>query len=73
MTEERDDDLPPHERLYFARLVGSHLFELATFLDEARRQFPEIENFLDGLPPEAQQRQTLVAVAKGSPASSPKR
>jgi hypothetical protein len=68
LTEIRDDKLPPHERLYLARLVGSHLFELATFLDEAARRFPEIEKFLDGLPEEAQQqRQTLVAVAKGKP------
>jgi hypothetical protein len=66
LTEERDDELPPHERLYLARLVGSHLFELATFLDEAARRFPEIEKFLDGLPDEAQhQRHLVVAVAKG--------
>ena len=51
-----------------ARLVGSHLFELATFLDEAPRQFPGIEKSLDELPKKAQQqRQTLVAVAKGKP------
>jgi hypothetical protein len=68
LTEERDDKLPPHERVYLARLVGSHLFELATFLDEAPHQFQEIDRFLDGLPQEAQQqRQTLVAVAKGKP------
>lgn len=68
LTEEADHELPPHERLYLARLVGSHLFELATFLDEAPRQFPEIETFLDSLPEEAQRhRQTVVAVAKGKP------
>jgi len=66
LTEDRDDELPPQERLYLARLVGSHLFELATFVDAAPRQFPEIEKFLDGLPEEAQQqRRTLIAVAKG--------
>jgi hypothetical protein len=68
LTEDRDDELPPHERLYLGRLVGSHLFELATFVDEAPRQFPEIESFLNALPEGAQQqRRTLVAVAKGKP------
>ncbi len=72
LIEESDERLPPHERLYLARLVASHLFELATFLDEAPRQFKEIGTFLDGLPENAQhQRQMLVAVAKGKSGEFP--
>jgi hypothetical protein len=66
LTEETDDALPPHERLYLARLVASHLFELATFLEEVPGRFQEIDAFLAGLLEEAQeQRRTIIAVAKG--------
>ena len=47
LMTESDDELPPHERVYLAGLVGSHLFELATFLDEAPPQFPLIAQFLE--------------------------
>lgn len=68
LTQADDGVLPPHERLYLARLVGSHLFELANFVDAAPRQFPAIDEFLAVLPPEAQQhRQMIVAAAKGRP------
>ena len=40
LTEDRDDELPPHERLYLARLVGSHLFELATFVGRGPTSVP---------------------------------
>ena len=68
LTQPSDVELPPHERVYLARLVGSHLFEFATFLDSAPRQFHEIETILDALPPEAQEhRERIVAVGKGKP------
>lgn len=39
LTQAGDAGLAPHERLYLARLVGSHLFELAKFVNAAPRQF----------------------------------
>jgi hypothetical protein len=38
-----------YENVYFARVAGGHLFEIAKFLDHAHRRIPAISAFIDDL------------------------
>jgi hypothetical protein len=51
-----EGDLPPELNLYYFRLVAGHFFEACTWLAETPSRWPEIQEFLDGLPYEAKER-----------------
>ncbi len=59
-----EGDLPPEQNLYYFRLIGGHFFEIATWLKETRKTWPQIDGFVESLNSKAQQRyDNIVAFA----------
>jgi hypothetical protein len=48
-----EPDQPAHEAIYYFRLVASHFKEIAEDLDQAYADWPEVKQFVDGLPTDA--------------------
>jgi transcriptional regulator with XRE-family HTH domain len=51
-----EGDLPPEQNLYYFRLIAGHFFEIATWLKETRKTWPEINALVDSLDENAQER-----------------
>jgi hypothetical protein len=59
-----EGDLPPEQTLYYFRLIAAHFFEIATWLKETRKPWPEIDELVNSLDKDAQERyDNIVAFA----------
>jgi len=51
-----EGNLPPEANLYYFRLIAGHFLEAAIWLQETRKQIPEVKEFISGLAAEDQER-----------------
>lgn len=65
LIEGLQGDAPAWQNAYFARLTAANLFEAGSFLADSQKRFPEIKDFVAGVPREVQaQHDHVIGCAK---------